>query len=161
MFGVEAHLGIRVFNTGVRNLDRESLHKALPGPTAPLTPPPKLTQPEAQHIVPKRSQSLLVARYGVILEIPPHHRLYPPQGDLDGLVHPPLLCPGCALQLCHARFDVFDLDGLGRVIEDGLGSRFDSKRQHSLTADSTIICGCFISPLASPGGSVRCWPPGG
>jgi hypothetical protein len=61
VFGVEAHIGIRVFNTGVRNVDRESLHKALPGPTAPLAPPPKLMQPEAQHIFPKSSQSLLVA----------------------------------------------------------------------------------------------------
>ena len=80
MFGVEAHIRIGMFNTGERNLDRESLQETLPGPTAPLTPPPKLAQPYAQHVFPKRSDSLLVARYGMVLEIPPHHRLYPLQG---------------------------------------------------------------------------------
>jgi hypothetical protein len=45
MFGVEAYMRIGMFNSGERNLDSEPLQKALPGPTAPLTPPPKLAQP--------------------------------------------------------------------------------------------------------------------
>jgi hypothetical protein len=45
MLGVEAHAGIRKCDRDFRKLDSESLQKALPGPTAPLTPPPKLVQP--------------------------------------------------------------------------------------------------------------------
>src|SRR5437773_5550003 len=35
-------LGSRMFDLGERNLDSKPLQKALPGPTAPLTSPPKL-----------------------------------------------------------------------------------------------------------------------
>ena len=45
MFGVEARVGIGMFELGVRNLNSEPLQKTLPGPTAPLTPPPKLVKP--------------------------------------------------------------------------------------------------------------------
>jgi hypothetical protein len=45
MFGIEAHIRIGMFYTGERNVDRKPLQKTLAGPTAPLTAPPKLTQP--------------------------------------------------------------------------------------------------------------------
>src|SRR5260370_1518723 len=51
---------------------------------------------------------MLVARYGVILEIPPHHRLQPLQGVLDGLVH----------ALLQLRLDFFQLGG--HALADGL-----------------------------------------
>ena len=67
MFGVEAHIRIGMFHLDERNLDSEPLPEALPGPTAPLTPPPKLAQPLSQHIFPERPQSVFVARDGVVL----------------------------------------------------------------------------------------------
>src|SRR5260370_6918608 len=51
---------------------------------------------------------MLDARYGVILEIPPHHRLRPLQGVLDGLVH----------ALLQLRLDFFQLGG--HALPDGL-----------------------------------------
>src|SRR5215467_2601307 len=53
MFGVEAHMRIGMFDAGKGNMDRKPLPKAFPGPTAPLAPPPKLAQPQAQHVFPK------------------------------------------------------------------------------------------------------------
>src|SRR5215831_21239660 len=59
----------------------------------------------------KGSHSLLVSRYSVILEIPPHHRLYPLQSDLDGLVHAPLQLRLDFFQLgCHALADGLSQD---------------------------------------------------
>src|ERR1035438_384510 len=83
---------------------------------APLTPSPKLAQPCPQHIFPERPQSMLVARYGVILEIPPHHRLQPLQGVCDGLVH----------ALSQLRLDFFQL---GRhALPDGLSLDHEEAR---------------------------------
>src|SRR5215469_3673062 len=89
-----------------RNMDRKPLQKALPGPTAPLTPPPKLVKPQTQHVFPEHSHSLLVTRYGVVLEVPPHHRLQPFQGIRRGLVHAPFQLHLNFFQLsCHALAD--------------------------------------------------------
>ena len=87
MFGVKALARIGMYHVDFRYLNSEPLHESLPGPTAPLAPPPKLAQPQSQHIFPERSETLLVARDGVISEIPPYHRLQPLQRVLDGLVH--------------------------------------------------------------------------
>src|ERR1039457_5901991 len=59
---------------------------------------------------------MLVARYGVILEIPPHHRLQPLQGVRDGLVH----------ALSQLRLDFFQL---GRhALPDGLSLDLEEAR---------------------------------
>src|SRR5664279_4919799 len=59
---------------------------------------------------------MVVARYGVILEIPPHHRLQPLQGVRDGLV-PALL---------QLRLDFFQL---GRhALPDGLSLDHEEAR---------------------------------
>src|SRR5215813_3280979 len=111
MFGVEVHIRIGMFHLDERNLDSEPLPEALPGPTAPLTPPPKLAQPLSQHIFPERPQPVLVARDGVVLEIPPHHRLQPLQGDLDRLVAALAQLRLDFSQLgCHALPDGLSLD---------------------------------------------------
>src|SRR5215472_4385342 len=103
MFGVEAHIRIGMFDAGKGNMDRKPLPKTFPDPTAPLAPPPKLAQPQSQHVFPKHSRSLLVARYGMVSEIPPHHRLGPLQGIRGGLVHTPLQLRLDFFQLgCHA-----------------------------------------------------------
>ena len=100
-----------MFHLDERNLDSEPLPEALPGPTAPLTPPPKLAQPLSQHIFPERPQSVLVARDSVVLEIPPHHRLQPLQGDLDRLVAALAQLRLDFFQLgCHALPDGLSLD---------------------------------------------------
>src|SRR5215470_3159433 len=67
---------------------------------------------------------MLVARNGVILEIPPHHGLQPLQGVLDGLVH-------ARLQL---RLDFFQLDC--HALPDGLSSDLEEAR---LLARSTYV----------------------
>src|SRR5579863_2667067 len=54
----------------------------------------------------KRLQSLLVARHGVVLEVPPHHRLQPLQRSADVLVHPLLqLLPNFLQFGCHTFAD--------------------------------------------------------
>src|SRR6516165_1190544 len=111
MLGVEAHVWIGMFDAGKGNMDRKPLPKAFPGPTAPLASPPKLAQPQTQHVFPEHSRSLLVARYGVVSEIPPHHRLDPLQGIRGGLVHAPLQLRLDFLQLgCHALADGLSQD---------------------------------------------------
>lgn len=63
----------------------EFLLELPPVPAASLTPPAKLPQPHAQHFVPECFQSILVTRYGVVIEnalstlapIPSNHRLQP------------------------------------------------------------------------------------
>src|SRR5712692_3951906 len=77
MLGVEARLWVRVQDADLGEQSAESLEEAVPGPPAPLAASANLTEPEAKHRVPERSQSLLVARNGVILEKSPHHRLQP------------------------------------------------------------------------------------
>jgi len=82
------------------------LPKFVPRPAGSLTPPAKLPPPHAQHFVPERLQSLLVARYGVILEIPANHRLQPLRRVLGPLVHARAELLPCLLQLgCHALAD--------------------------------------------------------
>src|ERR1700730_11535443 len=77
MPGVEARLWVRVQDADLGEQGAESLEEAVPGPPASLAASANLTKPEAKHRVPERSQSLLVARNGVILEKAPPHRLQP------------------------------------------------------------------------------------
>src|ERR1035438_4885005 len=113
---------------------------------APLTPSPKLAQPCPQHIFPERPQSMLVARYGVILEIPPHHRLQPLQGVRDGLVH----------ALSQLRLDFFQL---GRhALPDGLSLDHEEARLLARPTDVRLSRPAEFRhrPLAEP--SVRLSP---
>src|ERR1019366_7831076 len=66
----------------------ESLRKTLPRPTATLTPPSKLVQPHALHLVAERLQACLVVRYGVVLKIPANHRAQPLRRIRNRRVHP-------------------------------------------------------------------------
>src|ERR1019366_7225182 len=66
----------------------ESLRKTLPRPTATLTPPSKLVQPHALHLVAERLQACLVVRYGVVLEISANHRAQPLRRIRNRRVHP-------------------------------------------------------------------------
>src|ERR1700739_4469641 len=75
----KANLRIRMQNLDFRQHAAEVLPKFVPGPAASLTPPAKLPPPHAQHFLPERLQSPLVARYRVIAEIPANHRLEPRQ----------------------------------------------------------------------------------
>src|SRR5271165_6842714 len=62
------------------------LPEFVPRPAGSLTPPAKLPPPHAQHFVPERFQSLLVAGYSMILEISANHRLQPLRRVLDPLM---------------------------------------------------------------------------
>jgi hypothetical protein len=81
-----AYLRIRMQDLDFRDQVPESFLKSLPAPTVALAPPAKLPQPQAQHFVPKRLQSLLVARYRVVLKVAAKHRFQPLPGVLDLLV---------------------------------------------------------------------------
>src|SRR6266478_9187766 len=106
MFRVEARLRVRMQNMDLRQQDTQALQKTLPGPTAPLTAPSKLTQPESQHVLPERFQFRLVTRNRIVLEIPPHHRLQPFCRTGNRLVHPLSQLPLDICQLgCHALAD--------------------------------------------------------
>src|SRR5215469_17366844 len=102
---------IGMCDAGKGNRDRKPLPKAFPGPATPLAPPPKLAQPQTPHLFPKHSPSRLVARYGVVSEIPPHHCLDPLQGIRGGLVPAPWPLRLDFFQLgCPALADGLSLD---------------------------------------------------
>jgi hypothetical protein len=44
---------------------------------ASLATPPNLAQPQTKYVAPELIQAPLVARNGMVLEVPPHHRLQP------------------------------------------------------------------------------------
>src|ERR1035438_9081130 len=100
----KANVRIRVQSLDFRWQFREFLPKGFPRPAGSLTPPAKLPPPHAQHFVPERLQSLLVARYSMILEISANHRLQPPRRFLYFPRPAPLglvpkffqVCPPCA-----------------------------------------------------------------
>ncbi len=73
----KANVRIRMQDLDWREEVPELLPELVPGPAGSWTPPPKLPPPHAQHFVPERVQSLLVARYRVISEIPANHQLQP------------------------------------------------------------------------------------
>src|ERR1019366_5316219 len=66
----------------------KSLQKTSPRPSALLAPPAYLAEPQTKHLTTEPLHSLLVVRYGVILEISANHRLEPLQVLLDRFVHP-------------------------------------------------------------------------
>src|SRR5579871_1960588 len=106
MFGRKAHLGIWMQDLDFRNQMSESLLKTPPRPAASLTPPAKLPPPHVQHFVSKRLQSLLVARYRVVLEISANHCLEPLRRALRLLVQAHAQLLSDVLQLgCHALAD--------------------------------------------------------
>src|ERR1700730_10138612 len=86
MFGRKPGLGPRVQDLDRRQQDAERLLKSLPGPTTPLTAPPKLPQPLVQYVFPERLHSLLVTRNRMILEIPANHPREPPRDVPNRLV---------------------------------------------------------------------------
>src|SRR5437660_3118357 len=78
----------------------------MPAPATTLTPPAKLPPPHAQHLPPKRFQALLVARYGMVLEISANHRLQPLHRVLGLLMQALSQLPPNLLQLGrHALAD--------------------------------------------------------
>src|SRR5207248_7659943 len=90
---------------------------------------------------------MLVARNSVILEIPPHHRLQPLQGVLDGLV--PAL-----LELC---LDFFQLGC--HALSDGLSSDLEEARLLARPSEfcqkgyeSWWLTATFTSPPQGRGG---------
>src|ERR1035438_794929 len=102
----KANVRIRVQSLDFRSQGREFLPKGFPRPAGSLTPPAKLSPPHAQHFVPERLQSLLVARYSMILEISANHRLQPLRRVLDLLVQALSELLPNLLQLCrHALAD--------------------------------------------------------
>src|ERR1035441_4675251 len=83
----------RSFGHGCRtstggSLCTKSLQKTSPRPSALLAPPAYLAEPQTKHLTTEPLHSLLVVRYGVILEISANHRLEPLQVLLDRFVHP-------------------------------------------------------------------------
>jgi hypothetical protein len=97
----KSNVRVRIQSLDFRDEAPELLPEFVPGPAGALTPPPKLPPPHAQHFVPERLQSLLVARYGVISERCANHRLEPLRRVRDPLMQalaqllPNLLQPGC------------------------------------------------------------------
>src|ERR1035441_4382079 len=88
MLGGKPHSRPRVQDLHRREGGTESLQKTLPRPTAAWTPPSKLLQPHALHIVAKRPQSCLVVRYGMVLEISANNRAQPLRRIRCRRVHP-------------------------------------------------------------------------
>src|SRR3984957_13170040 len=106
MFGRKAPLRVGMQDLDFRDQVSKFLLKSRPTPAASLTPPAKLPPPHAQHFVPKRLQSILVARYRMILEISANHRSQP-LSDVLGLLVQALaqLLPSLLQLGCHPLAD--------------------------------------------------------
>ena len=61
--------------------------EALPGQIGLLTPAPKRLEPEPPHLIAEPPQTRVVARDGVVVQMPLQHLLHSSSSLRDGVVH--------------------------------------------------------------------------